>query len=109
VLQHTGDRRKINLISIHRVSLSLAGLQLIGATSAYAQAAGMICGTVTDPAGTGAPGVTVTLSLGRDYSTSIATTTTAAKGDYLFPSVPVGTYTLSFTLDGFMKVVQLFA
>jgi hypothetical protein len=96
----------MNLMSIHRISLSLAGLLLIGATSAYAQTAAMICGTVTDPSGAGAPGVTVTLSGGNDYSTAIATTMTAAKGDYLFPSVPVGTYTLSFTLDGFMKTVR---
>jgi hypothetical protein len=93
-------------MSIHRVSLSLAGLLLIGATSAYAQAPGMICGTVTDPLGTGASGVTVTLALTREPETPPTTATTNAKGDYLFPSVPVGTYTLSFTLDGFKTTVR---
>jgi Carboxypeptidase regulatory-like domain len=96
---------------VHRVSLSLAGLVLIGATSAYAQTPGMICGTVTLPSGAKMVGVTVTLA--RTSSTSgssraetpSATATTDSKGGYLFSNVPVATYSLTFELPGFRTVV----
>jgi hypothetical protein len=91
----------MNPMSIPRIGACLTALLLVATASAYAQTPGMICGTVTDPSGTGMAGVIVALS--GSASTPIATTTTATKGDYVFPSVAAGTYTLSFTLDGFKK------
>ena len=91
-------------MAIFRVSLNLATLLLVGAASAHAQTPGMICGTVTDAAGVGLAGVTVTLQ--GDASTPPSTIVTATQGDYRFPSVSSGTYTLLFTLDGFKKAVR---
>jgi hypothetical protein len=108
------------LMSIPRASVRLAVLLLIVTTAAYAQTPGVICGTVTGPSGTGLPGVTVTLVLAQyqqRWSGQVAivhlveetppiTATTNTSGDYLFPSVPVGTFNqlrLSFALPGFKK------
>jgi type IV secretory pathway protease TraF len=102
----------MNLISVQRVSLSLAALLAIGATSADAQTPGMICGTVTGVSGARIVGVTVTLV--RTPSTSgssggaetpSATATTDSKGDYLLANVPLATYSLTFELPGFRTVV----
>ena len=50
----------------------------------------------------------VTLTLRPDAHTSptIATTKTAAKGDYSFSNVAAGKYSLAFTLDGFKNVLR---
>jgi hypothetical protein len=89
---------------VFRVGANVAALLLLGAASAYAQTPGQICGTVTDPSGAGMPGVSVTL-MARDAAPS-RTATTDPKGDYLFPNVWIGTYTLSFELSGFKKAVR---
>lgn len=92
-----------------RASLLLllaAGLVLIGGASASAQTPAVICGTVTNPSGTPMPGVAVTLTSKQDKEASPAIATTDPLGGYLFPSVAPGTYSLSFTLDGFKKAVR---
>jgi hypothetical protein len=71
---------------------------------AQAQTTGTMCGTVTDASGAPVPGVTVTMT--RDAKTPNVVTTTRATGDFMFSSVPVGTYTLSFQLSGFKKAVR---
>jgi hypothetical protein len=86
-----------------RVTCGAAVLALVGAASAYAQTPGMICGTATDSAGAKMAGVTVTLASRAEEP---ATTKTSATGEYLFPKVAIGTYSLSFTLDGFKKTVR---
>jgi type IV secretory pathway protease TraF len=97
----------MNHMPLHRVGVNLAALLVIGATSAYAQTPGMICGTVTLASGAHVVGVTVTLA--RTPSTSHSsgaetpsvTATTDAKGGYLFSNVPMATYSLTFELPGF--------
>src|SRR5678816_3760322 len=92
-------------MSIRHIAISIAGL-LIVAVPAFAQT-GRICGTVTAPSGTGVEGVVVTLALrAHDTQPRIATTKTAANGDYYFSSLVDGVYSLSFTHDGFKKVVR---
>src|SRR3989454_730864 len=67
---------------------------------ALAQTGGSrITGTVTDVSGALVPGATVTA---RNEATGVAyTQTTTEAGLYAFPSVPVGTYTVSVALQGF--------
>ncbi|MGH9244209.1 MAG: S8 family serine peptidase [Acidimicrobiales bacterium] len=57
-------------------------------------AAGSVSGTVTDPAGNGVAGATVTIE-----GTPL-TTTTDADGNYAFASVPQGDYTLTVSAGG---------
>jgi hypothetical protein len=92
-------------MSIRSIAISIAGL-LIVAVPAFAQT-GRICGTVTAPSGTGVEGVVVTVSLrAHDTQPRSSPTKTDAKGDYHFSSLVDGVYSLSFTRDGFKKVVR---
>ncbi len=70
---------------------------------AYAQrTTGSIVGTVVDESGAVLPGVTVTLS--GEGVAGTPTTVTGETGAYRFPSLPPGTYNLSFALAGFSTV-----
>jgi hypothetical protein len=65
---------------------------------------GQIAGTVTDPAGSGVPGATVTV-----VSVETATTreiTTNASGDFAIPQLLRGTYRITVTAKGFKKYEQ---
>src|SRR5256885_6893252 len=75
-----------------------------GASSAHAQAIGSIFGKVTDSSGGVLPGVTVTVSGSGLQQPLVATT--SESGTYQFPSVPVGTYSVSFELSSFKKAVR---
>ena len=81
------------------LSLALAG-------SAYAQGAATtstITGVVVDSAGGVVPGAEVTI---KHNATSVTQSATSnAEGGYLFPSLPIGTYTLTVTLQGFKTFV----
>lgn len=63
------------------------------------QTLGGITGTVTDPSGSVLPGTQVSL-VGEQTGFTRATTTDNA-GSYLVVNLPIGTYTLTFTHDGF--------
>jgi hypothetical protein len=70
---------------------------------AYAQrTTGSIVGTVTDESGAVLPGVTVTLTGAGVAGTP--TTVTGETGTYRFPSLPPGTYRVSFAIAGFTTV-----
>jgi hypothetical protein len=84
--------------------LLVAGILALTAGTAHAQAIGSIFGKVTDQSGGVLPGVTVTVS-GPSLQQPL-TQTTAASGAYQFPSVPIGTFTVSFELSGFKKAVR---
>ena len=75
----------------------VAVMALAGA--AYAQViTGSVFGSVRDESGAVLPGVTVTLSSGdRPPITQI----TSQNGEYRFPQVEAGTYTLKVAIDGF--------
>src|SRR5580658_4841028 len=74
-------------------------LVLISAGTALGAVTGKIAGTVTDPSGAGIPTVSITIT-----NTAQGTETKVAAdehGDYIFPSVPVGTYDILFQAKGF--------
>ena len=83
------------------------GVVIIAASSspAYAQLAqGELRGTVADESGAVLPGVTIT-AIHVETGTS-RTTTTAANGGYLMPSLPLGTYRVTAELSGFSTVIR---
>ena len=63
------------------------------------QTLGGITGTVTDSSGAVISGATVTLV--GDQTKLTRTQTTSTTGSYSFVNLPIGTYTLSFTQQGF--------
>ncbi|MEO5762337.1 MAG: carboxypeptidase-like regulatory domain-containing protein, partial [Vicinamibacteria bacterium] len=63
---------------------------------------GTISGQVVDPSGLAMPGVSVSLSSPRLQGARTAVTTT--HGDYIFPFLPAGEYTVNFQLSGFKPV-----
>ena len=84
---------------------SILCLCLLGSTLVSAQSTGgRILGRVADSSGAVLAGVKVTAT---NEATGIARdTVTNASGDYVFPEVPVGTYSLSFDLSGFKTNVR---
>lgn len=58
-----------------------------------------IVGRVTDASGGVLPGVTVTAT--KDGTGDVRTTATGAGGDFTFTLLPIGSYTVSVTLQGF--------
>ena len=67
--------------------------------ASFAAVTGRIAGTITDPSGAAIPGALITVT---NTAQGIRTKATAgAKGDYSFPSLPVGTYDVLFETKGF--------
>ena len=85
-------------------ALLCTGLLATLALPAHAQAIGSIFGKVTDASGAVLPGVNVSVA-GTGLQTPLTSTTTES-GAYQFPSVPIGTYTVTFELQGFKKAVR---
>ncbi len=84
--------------------LLTAGIVAVLVSTAHAQAIGSIFGKVTDESGAVLPGVTVTVTGTGLQQPLVAQTSTS--GSYQFPSVPVGTYTVTFELASFKKAVR---
>src|SRR5260370_261428 len=80
--------------------LLFACLSTIVPAGAHAQTVqGIITGTVTDPSGAVVPGALVTIT---NTGTGISQTAkTAAAGEYRFPLVPPGTYTIEIKASSF--------
>lgn len=88
--------RRLFLVPLAALLVTLAVL----ASPAGAQTAtGSISGRVLDSGGLRVPGVTVTLT--SPSLQGVRTTVTTENGDYIFPSLQPGAYTLSFELSGF--------
>ncbi|MGH9641918.1 MAG: carboxypeptidase regulatory-like domain-containing protein, partial [Terriglobales bacterium] len=84
--------------------LAVASFIVICSALMFAQGTGgRIIGRVADPSGAVLANVKVTLT--NDATGVSRETKTNASGDYGFPEVPVGTYTLSFDLQGFKTSV----
>jgi hypothetical protein len=76
----------------------------VWAVPAHAQAIGSIFGKVTDPSGAVLPGVTVTVT-GTGLQQPLVAVTSES-GTYQFPSVPLGTYSVTFELANFKKALR---
>jgi hypothetical protein len=74
------------------------------ATSAHAQGMGSIFGKVSDSSGAVMPGVTVTVTGTGLQLPRVAVTTET--GAYDFPNLPIGTYSVTFELQGFKKATR---
>jgi hypothetical protein len=75
---------------------------LLAASFSYAHAVEVtarIKGTVTDPSGAVVPKATVTVT--NTQTGVVSTTTSNASGEYIFPSLPIGTYTINIASPGF--------
>ena len=84
-----------------RASCAVALFALMIPAHAWAQVStGTVTGTVKDGQGGVVPGATVTLTNERQ-GTVLAPAVTSSTGDYVFPNVPTGTYTLEVTMTGF--------
>src|SRR4030095_7200209 len=83
-----------------RATLVAAALILLP-ISAFAQP-GNIAGTVRDAQGAVMPGVLVEVT-SPALIEKVRTATTDPAGQYRITSLPVGTYSVSFTLEGFTK------
>jgi Carboxypeptidase regulatory-like domain len=88
-------RRKHVLVVL---GVSLIALALASRTQAQ-QTLGGITGTVTDKTGSVLPDATVTLV--GDQTALTRTQKSSANGSYDFVNLPIGTYTLAFTHEGF--------
>jgi hypothetical protein len=87
--------------------LLILALALSAATPAYAQgggasSTGTIQGRVTDAQGAVLPGVTVTAS--SPSALGVQTTVSSETGNYRFPAIPPGVYSLTYELPGFNTV-----
>jgi outer membrane receptor for ferrienterochelin and colicin len=82
------------------LSLLLAVLATAGIASAQSTT-GTISGRVVDTQGGVLPGVTVTVE--SPNLQGVRTAVTTENGDYQFPLLPSGTYTVSFDIPGFEK------
>ena len=81
------------------------GLLLLSAVPARAQIdTASIVGTVKDEQGGVLPGVTVTAT--QDATGVVSTNVTNSSGQYVFPGVKVGRYTVAAELTGFKRAVR---
>src|SRR4051794_18055028 len=71
---------------------------------AFAQDAGIV-GAVNDESGAVLPGVTVTAS-SPALLVGKVTTITDARGEYRLTTLPIGTYSVEYTLSGFNTVLR---
>jgi hypothetical protein len=86
------NRKRTSLL----VALLLTFLAAIGAR---AQSTGTITGTVSDPANAAVPDATVTvLNVGTGQSRTVQTNTS---GVFLFPNLPIGSYSIEIVKSGF--------
>lgn len=79
-------------------------LVLLSSLSAAAQTTGSMNGTVTDNTGAALPGVTVTATSPAIMGAQVVVTN--PQGQYRFPSLPVGTYSVKFELASFATVTR---
>ncbi len=99
------DYQAFKRTGLHR-SICLVTVFLLAAVTAYAQIAGTgnIQGTVTDTTGAVVANATVTLI---STATGVKRVTqTDAAGVYLFPNIPIGTYSLEVAAPTFKTYVQ---
>ena len=91
-------RRRFSWLAILGIAGSLA------APAAAQELRGRIVGTAMDTTGAVLPGVTVTASSPAMIQDQVVVT--GGQGTYVFPALPTGVYSVSFSLGGFSTVVR---
>src|SRR5689334_25373856 len=79
----------------------LAALAAVSLPCAIAQTTGVIRGTVKDPSGAMIGGAKITAILQSTNATRTAASD--IRGEYVFPTLPVGKYTVEIESAGFKK------
>ncbi|MGB6338588.1 MAG: carboxypeptidase regulatory-like domain-containing protein, partial [Candidatus Aminicenantaceae bacterium] len=82
----------------------LCGFLLLCVVSLMATETGEIQGKVVDETGEGLPGVAITVR-GPNLQGERSVLSTP-NGDFYFPLLPIGKYTLTFNLEGFIPITQ---
>jgi hypothetical protein len=98
--------RMVSLLcrSLVLLCLMMAGLVLSGVRISAQFTTASLSGTVVDSSGAAVPGAVVTVkNTGTGYR---ETAKTGSSGEYLFPSLPVGSYDLKVQEPGFATYVQ---
>jgi hypothetical protein len=85
----------------NRTPLIIATLVLIFCAAALAQDTASITGTITDPSGAAIANAKVELT-NAEHGISRSATSNSS-GDFLFASLPIGSYDLTVTAEGFKK------
>jgi hypothetical protein len=85
----------------NRTPLIIATLVLIFCAAALAQDTASITGTIADPSGAAIPNAKVELT-NSEHGISRSGTSNSS-GDFLFASLPIGSYDLTVTAEGFKK------
>ena len=82
-----------------RIAAQAAAICLIAGALAWGAVTGKVAGTVTDPSGAGIPMVAIKMT---NTAQGLELKVTADEhGDFIFPSVPVGTYDILYEAKGF--------
>jgi hypothetical protein len=79
--------------------LSAMLVVIVVAAPAAQTTLGRVSGTVLDSSGAVLPGATITMT--SDQTNQVQTAVSSETGAFLFPQVPVGTYKVEITLEGF--------
>jgi hypothetical protein len=85
-------------------SLIIVGIVLLATVTLGAQQTGEIRGRVADEKGEGLPGVAITAS--SPSLQGLRTAVSDRGGNFRFPLLPVGTYSVTFELPGFEKLTM---
>jgi hypothetical protein len=80
-------------------ALATVLVTLMAAGAAAQTTLGRLSGSVLDSSGAALPGATITLT--NENTNQVQTVVAGDNGAYLFPLVPVGSYKVEFTLQGF--------
>ncbi len=95
----------MNRVKTTRVAMLLAGSLLAFPHNSFAQqTTGSIRGAATDPSGTLVPGVQVTAA--NDATGASQPVRTDSSGNYAFPLLPPGLYTVTTEAAGFKKSIS---
>ena len=97
-------KRARPLSALRRGLLVAAALLTIPVAGLYAQTTGRLFGQLTDAQGASLPGVTVSVSSPSMQGTQ--TQVTDGEGNYRFPSLPPGHYTVKAELASFKTIEQ---
>src|SRR5271165_3474143 len=85
----------------HRMILRIALWLLTACATAWAQDTASITGTITDPSGAAVPNAQVVVT-NTEHGIN-RTSVSNGSGDFLFASLPIGSYDLTVTAEGFKK------